>query len=138
MVSTSGKMIWSRATVIYTLAPLICLFTMHFNTGITNPFRKHLTMPTYKNWSCILTLHVRAEHFKHFPLHSTHYQKGYRSFLILCPTTPLHHPSLKPIPFSVTQCHAYTHHLLPRCVPYPYCLHMVTCHNAHLLCPYPL
>ena len=75
-------------------------------------------MPSYKNWSCTLTLHMRAKHFKHFPLHSAHYHKGYRSFLTLCLPTPLQHLNLKPVLLCVTQCHVYTHHLLPRCVPY--------------------
>ena len=63
VASTSGKMNWSQMMVIYTLAALIQLITMHFNTSIANPFRKHSMMPTYKNWSCMFTLHVRADIF---------------------------------------------------------------------------
>ena len=82
--------------MIHTLAPLIHLITIHFNTGITNPFRKHSTMPIYENWSCILKLHMRPKCFKHLYLHPTHYNGNYRRFLTLCPTTPLCHPNLKP------------------------------------------
>ena len=50
--------------VIYTLAALVHLVTMHFDTGIADPFRKHSMMPTYKNWSYMLTLQVRAMYAK--------------------------------------------------------------------------
>ena len=44
-------------------------------------------MPSYKNWSCVLTLHVRAEHFQHLHLHSTHYNTSYRGTCTLRPNT---------------------------------------------------